>query len=386
MNILYIAHEGGNDFNGASRSLLTIVKHFSDDASNRIYVLIPQKGGKLERELTSLNCTLLVRPFHRWMVYRERRPWRWWKAKYLWKAQCKENEKLVGELADYCVKHQIELIHTNSSVVSIGALVSAKTGIPHIWHFREFAQEDFNMYPLVSQKEWCSTVSRHHSAIITVSEAVRLKYLSLMPKANIITVYNGIPMPQENPPKTERSDEKFNLLISGLISAAKGQEMAVRVMLKLLEKGYTDIELYLAGKGSTDHLKALCCAYEANFHFLGQVDGLSKLRSEMDVELVCSRSEAFGRVTVEAMAEKLPVIGTNAGGTPELISDGVTGFLVEPNDVDALAEKIEYLYLHRDECRKMGEAAYQSVIHTFTVENLVDRIDSIYREVLQINE
>ena len=51
MNILYIAHEGGNDFNGASRSLLTIVKHFT--AKNNVFVLIPQKGGKLEKELLS---------------------------------------------------------------------------------------------------------------------------------------------------------------------------------------------------------------------------------------------------------------------------------------------------------------------------------------------
>lgn len=308
MNILYIAHEGGNDFNGASRSLLTIVKHFT--AKNNVFVLIPQKGGKLEKELSMLNCTVIELPFYRWMMFRERKPWRWWKMKYNWKTfQLKENERIVNELAQYCIDHNIEIIHSNSSVVSIGGLISAKIGVPHIWHFREFGQEDFNMFPLVSKKEWISTVKENHSMIITVSEAVREKYMSLLSGANIVTIYNGVPMPNGKLEKRKRFEQKFNILITGIISEAKGQEIAIKAVLKLLHKGYLDIELYLAGSGNVGHLKKICSGYEANFHFLGQVDDMLQLRSEMDLELVCSRCEAFGRVTVEAMSNKLPVVG-----------------------------------------------------------------------------
>lgn len=79
---------------------------------------------------------------------------------------------------------------------------------------------------------------------------------------------------------------------------------------------------------------------------------------------------------------RIYVVGTNTGGTPELIEDGITGFLVSPKDVYSLAGKIEYLYKNREKCYEMGELAYKSVINTFTEENLVRKIEEIYHKVV----
>lgn len=380
MNILYIAHEGGNNFNGASRSLISIIHKFSEN--NKVFVIIPEVGGKLQEALENLECEIKVVPFYRWAEFKNRNPLKWWLKKFLWKCSYEmKNGEYINELVEYCIEKSIEIIHTNSSVVNIGAILSLRTEIPHIWHFREFGQEDFNIYPLVSKNKWLEIISKGHTKIICVSYAVKEKYVKLLANASICTIYNGIDFSYTKKYKKKEHD-CFNVLISGLISEAKGQYIAIRSIIKLLDKGYSDINLYLAGRGNSSRLKNICKKYTSHFHFLGQVDDMVQLRREMDLELVCSRSEAFGRVTVEAMSCRLPVIGTRSGGTPELIDDNVTGFLFEKENIEELAELIEILFCDRKLASEMGDNAYRSVINTFTEEELYRNIVDVYKEVL----
>ena len=65
--------------------------------------------------------------------------------------------------------------------------------------------------------------------------------------------------------------------------------------------------------------------------------------AEFDVQVVCSRAEPFGLVTLEAMAQGRPVVVTDTGGSPEIVRDGVEGFLVPPGDAEALARRLDCL-------------------------------------------
>jgi glycosyltransferase involved in cell wall biosynthesis len=78
------------------------------------------------------------------------------------------------------------------------------------------------------------------------------------------------------------------------------------------------------------------------------------------VGLMCSQSEAFGRVTVEAMRAGLPVCGTNSGGTPEIIEPGVTGLLSPVGDANALATNLMRLEADEDLRRRLAHAAQES--------------------------
>ncbi len=92
--------------------------------------------------------------------------------------------------------------------------------------------------------------------------------------------------------------------------------------------------------------------------------------------------EAFGISICEAMACGLPVIGTRVGGIPELIVDGQTGFLTEPRDEAALAEKMENLLQDPEGGREMGRRAAERVRELFTWEKVVDRLMPVYKRVL----
>src|SRR5437773_1364291 len=102
--------------------------------------------------------------------------------------------------------------------------------------------------------------------------------------------------------------------------------------------------------------------------------------SEAAVLVLPSTSEGLGRVIIEAMATATPAIGSDVGGIPELISDGVNGFLIAPGDEQALAEKLRWVFNNPDQTREMGRSARAFAKQTFSTENYLKG----YRQIFQI--
>jgi len=88
--------------------------------------------------------------------------------------------------------------------------------------------------------------------------------------------------------------------------------------------------------------------------------------------------ELLGQTLLEAMACATPVICTDVGGMPEVVADGVTGFVVPPNDPRALGERIAWLQSHPREAARMGEAGRHRVLEQFTWDRVVDRCFEAY--------
>ena len=97
-----------------------------------------------------------------------------------------------------------------------------------------------------------------------------------------------------------------------------------------------------------------------------------------DIGIICSKSEGFGRVTVEYMMNELPVIGTNTGATPEIILDGETGFLFELDDYEMLASKIKILLEDIDLRKKMGIAGRKRAENEFNESKMTQQIYEIW--------
>ena len=101
---------------------------------------------------------------------------------------------------------------------------------------------------------------------------------------------------------------------------------------------------------------------------------------------MCSQSEAFGRVTVEAMMSGCLVIGANAGGTMELISDNVTGLLYTSGDYSDLAEKIKFALKYPEKMRVIAKHGQNKMLNEMTAQNNASRINEIYREIVSNTE
>jgi len=95
-----------------------------------------------------------------------------------------------------------------------------------------------------------------------------------------------------------------------------------------------------------------------------------------------SRSEAMGRVLVEAMAAEKPTIGSKVDGIPQVICDGVDGFLVEPENVDDLANKLDILMADSTLRSRMGKAGKARVAHEFSEETYFKNLLHFYNAVL----
>ena len=114
--------------------------------------------------------------------------------------------------------------------------------------------------------------------------------------------------------------------------------------------------------------------------FLGFKKEVASEYYRADAMVLCSRDEGMGRVTVEAMSYGKPVIGYRGGATPELLNDGVDGFLYE-NNAQGLAEKMEILLKDPERARTMGKAGQQKAIKKFTVQKYVEEMYDVFREV-----
>ncbi len=131
-----------------------------------------------------------------------------------------------------------------------------------------------------------------------------------------------------------------------------------------------EIERLAAGYGIADDVV-----------FAGEQRDLVAWLSVADVFLLPSAQESFGLAALEAMACEVPVVASRVGGLPEVIEDGVTGFLCAPEDIDAMAERGVALLTDRALHASIANAAANAVRSRFCTERLVPLYESVYREV-----
>lgn len=373
MKILFIAHE--SQLNGASKSLLDLICEY--EKRHKIYVLTAFDYGPFFEELQKTRAEIIVRPYYRWVIKKVNLT-QWVQENLKWFIKRKRiNHSTINEMTMFCKKNTINIIHTNSGVINLGACISHKSGIKHIWHIREFADLDFEMYPYTFKSIYHSSLRDGADSFICNSYAVA-QYYNFIPSAKKYVIYNGVA--SENLIEVKKQDSRItNFLLAGRYSDAKGQDWAIQACKILKDNGINNFVLNFAGS-MTEKIKVPYTLKE-NIIIHGEVRNMPELRKNIDVELVCSRAEAFGRVTIEAMMGSIPVIGSNTGGTVELIKDGVNGFLYEYENISDLASKMKYMIENPKERIEMGKKA-QDFAKKFSTKNYALEIEKIYYKTL----
>jgi glycosyltransferase involved in cell wall biosynthesis len=152
-----------------------------------------------------------------------------------------------------------------------------------------------------------------------------------------------------------------------------------------LQRRYPDLRIEIAGSGSCEprlRLLASRLGLAESISFLGWQQDVDALHRRWQVFAQPSIYEGFGLAALEAMASGLPVVASATGGLPELVKDGITGFLVPVGDVDALADRLGQL-LEDDELRvRMGQAARERVREHFSGAAMGAKIAQVYDRLL----
>ena len=238
----------------------------------------------------------------------------------------------------------VDIIHSNTINIDIGALIAKKYNIPHIWHIRVFGELDYGCFSL--RKNYIDFINSHSSCLVAISEAVSKHWISKgLIDRKIRVIYDGVPYEQFSTNIREKRNDKIKLVIAGFVSPFKGQIQIIKALSKMDKQDRKKFELDIYGHGAIEYiafLKWLIMLHglDENIHFIGHVNNLKQLLSNYDIGLTCSKSEGFGLVTIEYMMAGLPVIASNTGANPEIVKDGENGYLYKFDDIDDLKNKI----------------------------------------------
>jgi glycosyltransferase involved in cell wall biosynthesis len=150
------------------------------------------------------------------------------------------------------------------------------------------------------------------------------------------------------------------------------------------------LRLRIVGDGpDRDRLQRFAASLlpSAAVEFVGAVphDRVPNELSKLDVFVALSRQESFGVAVIEASAAGLPVLTSTAGGLPEVVRDGVTGYTVPVDDVDAAAARLDELVASRDLCDRMGKAGREFVLQHYEWSSCVDRMIKVLEEAAQLS-
>lgn len=166
----------------------------------------------------------------------------------------------------------------------------------------------------------------------------------------------------------------------------KRTEDVVKIFAKVIKK--IPSKLLMVGDGPERSMCEQLCrdlGVTDNVRFLGKQDAVEEILSVSDLFLMPSQSESFGLAALEAMACKVPVISSNAGGLPELNVDGLTGFLKEPGDVDGMAEKAIFILEDEERLAKFKENALARA-KEFELASILPKYENFYLEVIEQNK
>ena len=155
----------------------------------------------------------------------------------------------------------------------------------------------------------------------------------------------------------------------------------VKIFAEVL--AYHPAKLIFAGDGpDRSEAEKLCRDLSICSHvkFLGQQDCLNEILSVADIFLLPSQSESFGLSALEAMSCGVPVIGSNIGGIPEVVSHGETGYVAELGDVQRMAKYVIELFDNNKKWKIFSENARQRAIEKFDIKDIVPRYLEIYKD------
>lgn len=384
MNILFIAHE--RNLGGASKSLVTLASEMQTKG-HKVIVVVPFKSGQVYRKLLELGIPTKRIFFGWWMMPEYWNVFMKFAFRILYALEWIPQKKIVKIIK----QENIQIIHSNSSVIDIGARVSAKTGVPHVWHFREYGKDDYRLEFLKGRKKSIAYVNNSGSQVVFISKDLRDYYNDICDE-HCQVIYNGISKEYLNEKKYQiAGKQKVIFLISGNMQRTKGHMTALKAAEILVKSGNTDFELWIAGgtaatTDSKEYAKEIQEFAQNNLQgycrILGRVSDMKKLREETDVELVCSNREAFGRVTVEAMMAGNPVVGANTGANTELIQDTITGRLYEKGDALDLAGKMQWFIEKKERIEECGKTAFIYSQEQFTSNINTERIELVYSDMV----
>jgi glycosyltransferase involved in cell wall biosynthesis len=208
-----------------------------------------------------------------------------------------------------------------------------------------------------------------------------------LPAQKIHVIYNGYPETEHKKtgPKSDAAETSKDTLVIGIVAnlrPIKRIEDLIRALDLLVESGHK-VELRVVGGGEKAPYETLIAelGLQAHVHLLGSQAEPETFIENFDIAVLCSESEGFSNAIIEYMRCSKPVVCTRTGGNPEIVSDGLNGYLVQVGNVAELADKLATLIEHPELRETMGREGAASVRGRYSIETMLAEHIALYQSL-----
>lgn len=286
------------------------------------------------------------------------------------------------------------LVHAHFGVDGLLVLpVARRLGLPLVVTFHGYdatvtgTHGGVENYPHARYLRSRARLARGGSRFIAVSRFVRARLLEVgFPEERVVVHYVGVDIERFRPsPGTARLPV---VLFVGRLAPNKGCDHLITAMRRV-HADHPEAELVVIGDGpERARLERLAAGLRCRFLGIQPHDvvrdwmGRARVFCVPSITVPSGASEGFGLVQLEAQAMGTPVASYRTGGIPEAVEDGVTGWLVDEGDRDALANRIARLLSDREAWAALSRAARERVVQGFDLRTQTRQLETLYDQVL----
>lgn len=302
-----------------------------------------------------------------------------------------DNRRAVVEITRWVREINPDIIHSNSSVISIGNRVARKLGIPHVTHFREFGFRDTRFFG------WHIPGMRKYALQYNISISKDIELFHRLKDNRSELIYNGIYSLSEYPDALRANKKKgeYFLYVGGIFES-KGIDDILEAYSRLSPELRNEHPLWLAGSpNSQKYMQSLLqkvkdLGMERNIVWLGQRRDIAELMSRAKALIIASHAEAFGRIMAEAAFNKCPVIARDACGLHEQFEQGLNTSGREIGlrfkTVDDLSNQMKFvLTMDADELQEMLNAGFKTACTLYSNESYAESVSEFYKRIQKNN-
>jgi glycosyltransferase involved in cell wall biosynthesis len=297
-------------------------------------------------------------------------------------------------------RHRAEVVHANSIRAGIVLALARLPKTATLVHVRDCLPAG------AVSTATLSLIAARAMRVIANSAYTADSVRALVPAARLEVLHNPVELTRFDPARIDRAaaraalgaagERELLLGVVGQLSPWKGQDTAIEALRLLCAEGL-DAHLLLVGsakfvaratrfdnRGYVErlHRQVADAGLQERVSWLGERDDVPELVRSLDLLLLPSWEEPFGRALVEAMALEVPVIATDVGGPAEIVADGVEGYLCPPCEPHAWAQAVRRVAERPDRGRELGRAGRRRVERQFTVERHVAATIAVYERAL----
>lgn len=303
----------------------------------------------------------------------------------------KIDPRAIFKLIRICRKEKIDLVHIHgSNSLTLAVLADKFANLP------PFIFSKKTSFPINRRKQ---TLYKYNypkiRKILCVSEATKeISLTSIEDKEKLITIYHGTRIDNKSTTTPFLIREKFAIpkdykLVGSIANhiLAKDLDTWINTIDFIVNKlNYKQISFVQIGNFTnlTTALKERLenLGLDNYVHFLGFQSNASNFIPQFDALLHTSVQEGLPQVIYEAFYHKVPVVSTNVGGIPEVITDGLNGFLTKKRDAESLANKVMQILENHELASDFTQKSYDILLPKFTSENMARETLQVYKEII----